>query len=394
MLITERHSARISRVIAYEPIGLPGFPASVFLDLSLKAHVPTLPLFDFGGVTDFTFHPEFETDTSKRFIYVRYNALAESPMGTGDRKRMILERYEVPIGWACADPRSGVVFYEQVMNDGIITTHLSGQIHFDTTSGSTRLYVAMGDDDLGHATQCNPVEMWRAQEDTSDLGKLLAFDGIDNIAAGNPPIVPTHLAKGLRNPFGFSVDKTSGDVWIGNTGSNCSGDVFRWAPGTPAGTNYGWPCYMGDCFVGLGQPPQFAAANCNGSMDCAGLDMNTLTLPIYVVPNALTNNSRDGLLGGYVYRGGAIPAWDGLYFFGLVGNILPKLYYLDPAGTPATEVDITSQLGINTGLPDEVPFPSSSFHGFGQDSEGELYVIRVDGSLSPANNGTIFKIVP
>lgn len=393
LLIVERQSAKIIKMLVYTPGGggLPGVPAQQdFLDLSSKAHVPTLPCCDFGGVTGFVFHPEFGTDRTKRYVYVRYNALEESDLGAGDRKRMILERYEVPIGWGIADPNSGVEFYHQDMDDGTITTHLSGQIHFDTIAGSTRLYAAMGDDDKGPPFNCNPLEMLRAQDDASDLGKLLAFDGIDAIVQGNPPIVPTKLAKGLRNPFGFSVDRANGDVWLGNTGPDCSGDVFWWLPGTPPGTNYGWPCYIGDC-IPVGQPPVFRDANCIADPVCAALDVNSLTLPLYVVPNALTGGFHDALLGGYLYRGSEIPTWQGFYFFGLFG--VPKLFYLDPAGNPVLAVDITSLLGINTGLPDSIPFPPGSFHGYGQDSEGELYVIRVDDSLPPSNNGTIFKIV-
>ena len=106
---------------------------------------------------------------------------------------------------------------------------------------------------------------------------------------------------------------------------------------------------------------------------------------------AVTGGIHDALLGGYVYRGSEIPAWHGFYFFGLFGKTAPQLFHLDPAGAPAiVAVDITNLLGINTGI----PFPPGSFHGYGQDSEGELYVIRVDDSLPAGGNGTIFKIVP
>ena len=333
---------------------------------------------EFIGVTGVAFHPHFLDDRNKRFLYVRYNAPAPNTT-------TIIERYHVPPGTLSADPATATLFFSFPT---VETGHGSGQIHFDTRElgpNMTLLYFTMPDDKVGSAT-CAEKEI--VQDDGSRLGKFFAL----NVEEGSPPAIlpePAMLGKGLRNPFGMSVDRGDGngqglgDVWIGNTGPDCPGDILRWVVGTMGVQNYGWPWKIGDCDMFDDTPPVLKDTPCP-------LPPNPppFTDPVRVVAMELTSNgNNDAMIGGYVYRGTNVATLTNKYVYALYGKNSPKVLALPNADDPSngpTE-NLTGNLGVNT-------WPAGSLHGLGQDTDGELYLIRVDTNQPVTNNGTIYRI--
>ena len=216
LAIAERGSAKVVRypVGAIGPGGPP--PPTVILDLSTEAFIPNGANMEFIGLTAIEFHPQFLDDRTKRLIYVRYNEKL-----TNNMTRTFIVSYKIPSGFFEADKTTREELY---CLDTVDTAHGAGQIHFDTVSDSTQMYFAVGDDLAGSST-CTELEV--IQSDSNDFGKLFVMDVDD------PTPTPTMLAKGMRNPFGISVDPGDalgnglGDVWIANTGPDCSGDIFR-----------------------------------------------------------------------------------------------------------------------------------------------------------------------
>jgi glucose/arabinose dehydrogenase len=157
---------------------------------------------------------------------------------------------------------------------------------------------------------------------------------------------------GLRNPWRFSFDRTSGDLYIGDVGQNLYEEVDVLGAGSPAGVNFGWNVMEGKhCF---------GASSCN---------MSGLTLPLVEYGHA------DGcaVTGGYVYRGTKIPALAGVYFYGdYCSGWVRSFRY---AGGAAAENRDWPLLAVSGGL-----------SSFGEDARGELYITSLSGKL--------YRVVP
>ena len=157
-------------------------------------------------------------------------------------------------------------------------------------------------------------------------------------------------AVGLRNPWRWSFDRQTHDLWIADVGQNMIEEI-NVVPNAPAtgGLNFGWPIMEGkSCFQ---------AENC---------DQTGLTLPV-------TDYRHEGncsVTGGYVYRGQAHPAWNGVYFYG--DYCSGRVWALAPDGSDGWT---TLQLA-------QFPIALSSF---GEDESGELYVTDLAG-------GTVYKM--
>ena len=218
----------------------------------------------------------------------------------------------------------------------------------------------------------------RAQNINEPLGKILRFDvsGAGAVAApGNPfagavPGLDEIWSFGLRNPWRCSIDRTTGDLVIGDVGQ------FNWeeidfAPasaGRGPGWNYGWKCFEGNATYGIS-----TTTPC-GSCTAPGCD---LKFPAHVYGHT---SGRCSVTGGYVYRGCQIPDLQGSYFFAdYCGN---QIYSGKFAGGALTQVtDRTVEL--------DPPgtFAIATVSSFGEDASGELYVCDLAG-------GEVFKIVP
>ncbi|MEZ6018241.1 MAG: hypothetical protein R3F49_24270 [Planctomycetota bacterium] len=231
---------------------------------------------------------------------------------------------------------------------------------------------------------------------SSDLGQLMVVD-----VGASPPIAWSY-ASGLRNPFGFSVDRGDattmagrGDVWIGDVGGSNTGSIMRWIP-TGLFRNFGWPWYMGSPGQMWGFPPALAPTPCgmqpyNPPNSCGvPPGWGPPELPFSVCSDvAEYGGAHDALIGGYVYRNNTVLPLQDRYVFATYGIWGPRVYSLPVTGAPgAAPINHTSALGIGAWS------PGHFIHGMGQDHTGEVYIIRVDQALSQLNNGSIFQVTP
>ncbi len=196
------------------------------------------------------------------------------------------------------------------------------------------LYIGMGDGGSGG----DPGN--RAQNLSVLLGKLLK---IDPVRKGARPVIAGY---GLRNPWRFSFDRKTGDLWIGDVGQDSWEEVDFTPRSSPGLENYGWNVYEGFSTYEQKQP------------NPAG----HLVQPIHVYPHS------DGIsiTGGFVYRGAKIPSLRGRYVFGDYGS--GTVWSLAPNGSSKA-----------TDVRKETTVPQLS--SFGEDPAGELYATSLTGRL-------------
>jgi glucose/arabinose dehydrogenase len=227
-------------------------------------------------------------------------------------------------------------------------THKGGWIGFGNDGF---LYVASGD---GGAA--NDPEN-RAQDKASPLGKILRIDvrsdgfpadPLRNYAV--PPINPFGteiLAYGLRNPFRASIDRTTGDLWLGDVGQDVYEEVNR-IPARSSGQNFGWRALEGPIPTpGIGDP----------------IPADT-TPPVFFYDHGVGRS----ITGGYVYRGGGIAALDGRYVFG--DFIAGRLWSIALDGS--NPVEFTSAAS---------GFGAANWSSFGEDGLKKLYVLDYGGRI-------------
>jgi glucose/arabinose dehydrogenase len=222
--------------------------------------------------------------------------------------------------------------------------HNGGQLAF---APDGFLYIGLGDGGGSGDPNGN------AQNRDSKLGKILRIDvdAYPTPVAGNlPGGDPDVWDYGLRNPWRFSFDRATGDLYIGDVGQDTIEEIDI-EPAGEGGRNYGWNVMEGSqCF---------AEASC---------DPSGLTLPAAEYTHAFGCS----VIGGYVYRGRAIPGLVGTYLYGdYCSSRVFSLRWVDGA-VSATE-ELTADLD-----------PDSRIHGltsFGEDGDGELYVVSHDGSV-------------
>lgn len=208
--------------------------------------------------------------------------------------------------------------------------HNGGDVAFGPDG---RLWVGTGDGGAGG----DPED--RAQNSKSLLGKMLRFD----VEASEPK--PETWAVGLRNPWRYSFDPDTGDLWIGDVGQDDEEeiDVVREAA-DQTGLNFGWPAF-------------------EGSRKFKGRAVSGAVKPV------ATYGRDEGatVVGGYVYRGPA-NALSGRYVYG--DFVSGRIWTLD-AASPGTPEEITDAVGAE-GL---------SISSFGLDSDGRLYVCDHSGKV-------------
>jgi glucose/arabinose dehydrogenase len=248
-----------------------------------------------------------------------------------------------------ADPASELVILTAAQP---FANHNGGQVAFGPDGF---LYLGLGDGGGGG----DPNN--RGQDLSDFLGSILRIDVRTTEPYAVPPdnpflqtAVPEVWSYGLRNPWRFSFDRATGDLYIADVGEQAweEVDVSTPAEGAGKGLNYGWNIMEGThCFL------------------ASGCDQTGLTLPV------LEYSHQEGcsITGGYVYRGSAIPALQGHYFYAeLCQRWVRSFRY---AGGIAIEQTEWPSL-----------MPTGPVLSFGEDASGELYIL--DGS------GRVSKVVP
>ena len=222
-----------------------------------------------------------------------------------------------------------------------------------------RLYIALGDGGSGGDPQGN------GQDLRTFLGKMLRIDvdagmpyGVpaDNPFRGNAAALPEIWALGLRNPWRFSFDRATGEMYVADVGQSAREEV-NVAPRGAGGQNYGWNVMEGTA--------------CH--RPSTGCPTAGLTLPVL----DYGRNVGGSITGGYVYRGCRMPGYAGTYFYGDFVSGTIRSFRLQN-GQAADQRDWTSTVGRNIG----------NVSSFGQDAEGELYIVDYDGEvyrLEPGN---------
>ncbi|MDQ3099956.1 MAG: PQQ-dependent sugar dehydrogenase, partial [Bacteroidota bacterium] len=162
-----------------------------------------------------------------------------------------------------------------------------------------------------------------AQNMTSPLGKMIRID-VNNgspysVPSNNPyvnsdpsQVLPEIWAAGFRNPFRFSFDQLTGDIYIADVGQNEFEEINFWNANDHSGANFGWRCYEG--------PAAYNTTGCSGS--------SAYDLPIYYHSHI---EEWCSVIGGYVYRGTASPSLYGKYIY--TDFCLGELHALSPDGS-------------------------------------------------------------
>ncbi len=303
--------------------------ASTFLDIELQVN-------DRGneeGLLGLAFDPDY---AGNGFFYVYYSA--SSP------RRSIISRFSVsPDDPNTADDDSEHIILEVPQP---FANHNGGQVVF---GGDGYLYIGLGDGGSRNDPRLN------GQDPSTLLGTILRIDvstldsdGAYTIPSDNPffgqggGVRAEIWAYGLRNPWRFTFDRETGDLWAADVGQNRFEEVDIIKPGR----NYGWNIMEGfHCF----QPSN-------------GCNQEGLELPII-------EYGRDGgcsVTGGYVYRGSRLPSLFGAYVYGdfCTGKIWALRY--DSNQVTEQRLLIDSDLQISS---------------FGEDQSRELFILAFDGRI-------------
>ncbi|MEP6802335.1 MAG: PQQ-dependent sugar dehydrogenase, partial [Acidobacteriota bacterium] len=240
------------------------------------------------GLLSIAFHPQY---ASNGLFFADY---------TNSAGNTVIARYRVSGNPDVADAASGVVLMTITQP---FSNHNGGQLQFGPDGD---LYIGMGDGGSANDPMCN------AQRDDVLLGKLLRIDV--NVSAPpyytvpsdnpfRPGGVPNEVwSKGLRNPWRFSFDRGTGDLWIGDVGQGAREEV-DFAPrssGGGSGRNYGWKLMEGTICGEAG------ASGCPTSPAPPACGSSSYTAPVYEYGHGAGDCS---ITGGYVYRGSAMPSF-------------------------------------------------------------------------------------
>lgn len=222
--------------------------------------------------------------------------------------------------------------------------HNGGELQ---TGPDGMLYVALGDGGSAGDPQGN------AQNTSTLLGAILRIDPTRGDPYGVPadnPFVGSNDSRGeiwvygLRNPWRFSFDRGTGDLWIGDVGQDTIEEINRLPAGGEAGANLGWPAFEGS--------QSFGGGSADGAVG-----------PVFEYDR---RNGECAVTGGYVYRGAAIPDLVGAYVYGdfCRGNV--DALALDNGA-------VATQRSLDVDVP--------SLASFGEGPTGELYALSLDGPV-------------
>jgi glucose/arabinose dehydrogenase len=287
------------------------------------------------GLLGFVFHPQY---TENGYFYVNY---------TDKNGDSVVARYQVSSDPDVADPATGSVVLFQPQP---FPNHNGGNLVFGPDG---YLWIGWGDGGSAGDPRRN------GQSGGTWLAKMLRIDvdngspyavPPDNPYVGSADILPEIWAFGLRNPFRYSFDAATGDLWIGDVGQGAWEEIDRVAAGSPGGLNFGWNIAEGN--------------HCFNSRSC---DLSPF------VPAVAEYDHHAGdcaVIGGFVYRGSAFPSLQGVYFY--ADECSGRVWSLTPDATGAW----TSTELLNTHI---------NISSFGEDQAHELYVTGL-------NDGTVYRL--
>jgi hypothetical protein len=354
------------------------------LDLRDRLDAPAI---DERGLLGLALHPNFASN-GRLFVYFNTPPSAEAPTGTATEVR--LAEFRINAGQPdVADAGTERVLFHVAKPQ---VNHNGGQIAFGPDG---YLYVGIGDGGgAGDTGFGHTATIGNAQDTTNLFGAILRID-VDSgdpygIPASNPFATsttarPEIYAYGFRNPWRFSFDAGSGgtgQLLVGDVGQALVEEVDL----VVLGGNYGWNLKEGSlCFSAAN--PSVPLAFCTNT----GFDGSALRAPILEYRHTDTTGAPFGsaVVGGYVYRGAALPGLAGVYVFGDYS-----------IGSGGGKVLTAKQQTGGTWSFEEVKIAGTSdgrlgryVLAFGRDAAGELYVLTRGGSGPAGASGAVDKIV-
>lgn len=293
------------------------------------------------GLLGLAFHPDYAENG--RF-YVNYSA--QGGVNGASNGGTIVSEFTVSDDPNLADASTERVLLTQSQPYG---NHNGGMVTFGPDGF---LYIGFGDGGNGGDPQCNApnLDTW--------LGKLLRIDvdgndaGEYGVPSGNlPGGAPEVWDYGLRNPWRFTFDGCTGDLYIGDVGQETY-EELNIVPSGQGHDNFGWSFREG-----LHAYPYA----CDFDPELEGA-----VEPVF----EYDHGTGASITGGYVYRGSAIPALRGTYFFAdYSSGAAWALEYVD--GEVQNQRSLTRELGTSSG----------EITSFGQDARGEVYLVRRGGAI-------------
>lgn len=296
------------------------------------------------GLLGLTFHPNYNTNG---YFYVNY---------INNSGNTVIARYS-RTNETTANTNSELILLSITQPAG---NHNGGDMNFGPDG---YLYIASGDG--GGSGDPNNY----AQSLNTLLGKLLRID-VDNTSNGNNYAIPSNnpylndgntntlpeiWAYGLRNPWKFSFDKTTGDLWIADVGQGVYEEI-NMVPSTTSAINYGWRCYEGanHPYNTSGCPPE-----------------SSTTRPIAEYSHNGNGAFKCSITGGFRYRGSQYSSLSGLYFF---------------ADYCSDEIGVLTPNGSNWTMTFPKQYSNKGWTTFGEGNNGELYIAGLE-------SGEVFKII-
>jgi glucose/arabinose dehydrogenase len=349
-----------------------------FLDLSAEVTLLNDLIYEDRGLVSIEFAPDYAT-SGRFFVSITPNLGWDTNV---DQVRAYRRQPSEP-------PRADLTTRENILevrgrwlsplSPITANIHNGGRVAFGPDG---MLYVAMGD---GGGIQCGDSEPNATQDPSTLFGKLLRLDlskppfygATDNpfVVGGDARV----LHYGLRNPFRFSFDRQTGDLYLGDVGQN-DYEELDYAPAGSRGLNFGWAAYEGDSEIDCGVPRALRTGS-------------THTRPIFVADRSADASNPfsdyNAIIGGVVYRGSALPQLNGIYFFG--GYIGARLGALRQCGSTTSPITpVTKRCNANT--PNEACFRTldggpalNELRAIVEDHDGEMYMV--------ANRNTFYKVV-
>lgn len=280
------------------------------------------------GLLGLAFHPDYATTGQ---FFVNYTDV------NGDT---VIARYSVSADPNRADPASAEVLLQI---DQPFRNHNGGDIAFGPDG---YLYIGLGDGGSAGDPEGN------GQDLNTLLGKLLRIDVNadpyavpgDNPFANSADAKPQIWAYGLRNPWRFSFDRATGDLYLGDVGQGEWEEINFQPAASAGGENYGWVLY-------------------EGNHPYAGGSSEGLVFPVTEYSHGEGGCS---VTGGYVYRGPSLPDLNGVYLFGDYCTGLVWSLYQTEAQTWVRDLFANTSFNISS---------------FGEDQAGELYLLDHSGAI-------------
>jgi hypothetical protein len=288
------------------------------------------------GLLGLAFHPRYASNG--RFVVYYTNP-------DGDIR---IASYKVTANPEVADPASEQILL--AVPHPSFSNHNGGMVVFGSDG---RLYAGIGDggsggDPNGNGQNRNTLLAKLVRLDVNDAGQ--ASVPSDNPFVGQSGMRPEIWSYGLRNPWRFSFDRLTGDLYIGDVGQNAREEIDVSTDQTDfgRGLNFGWKIMEGTaCFS-----------------PASGCDKTGLTQPVL----DYGHNEGCSVTGGYAYRGSLAPALRGFYFYGDYCTGFVRSFKLEGR-------QITQRLDWPSLR------PGGQITSFGEDAGGELYIIVASGSV-------------